>query len=293
MRPVKRVKIGMMAAAAMLATSGAQAASGVMDFEGFTITYDSSGQWSQGGKTDESAFLLADTVYDMYGSHQLDTGVRQDIGTASFGTSAPLEVKAYGGQTFDALNSSFKYTIQAKAGWELSSAFVSLYQSGTFLEFKGGSVSISGAGNGGATGGHPWDVEAQTNYFPAVSSASQNAGTWGTNFSQYGSGNNAVANSEWTFDSHGNLTVQTVRYAIDNVLTPFTSMGAGFNQMLSASTTTAPQVAFIDGTPGEFSINVTALRSVSPVPESDAYAMVAASLGLIGFAARRKAKKAA
>jgi len=283
----------MLAVVAMLAAGGAHAASGVLDFDGYTVHYTSSGQWDGLPTYSQTTDQYRDYGRDAYTGQEytLASGVDVNFGQAAFGSPTPLDIGSHG-----TLHSSFTYTIAAKPGWQLGQVSVSQYLEGTYLQTGGGAVVVDSQGSGSAQGGEVYTVH-DASLTPEVVLPSHTAGTWYATSLQSGRGNDLVWDILYTSDGRDKTGYQFTWGISERNIThdfdPLTSLGASFSQTLSASTADGSWLHYNEGVYGQFFLSATALRNVSPVPEPDTYVLVAASLGVLGGLARRRAGRAA
>jgi hypothetical protein len=290
------LKTGIVAVLALACALDARAATGVMEFEGFTITYDGNGLWDDpGNRTLERNGTFADQMTDALGGSAVmkQGGVRYSEGYATFGAARPTALQSYAGQGNEALHSAFSYTVRAKPGWELSTVYARQTQTGTYLDFLGGTTSMSGAGTASASGGAFTYADSARSRSPDSPAGPVTTGTWSLAYAETAHGNGTTSVSIPVHDGNGRVTGYSVSYVVaGSYAAPLTAMTGSFTEELFASTTDCSQFAYASATDGAFYVGATAVRSISVVPEPKPYVMLAASLAVIGFAVRREQKKA-
>ena len=291
-----RWKNGLAAALVMLAAGSGHAASGVLDFDGFTISYTNSGEWNWAGTFSQQTQPYRDGGLDAHTGqpYTTATGVDGNYGDAVFGTARPFELASRGGQGSISLDASFTYTVAAKTGWQLSDVSAWYYHQGTYREAGGGAVVIDTRSNVSSQGGDTYR-RGNTSKTPTIVSPSETSGTWYGDALHGGSGGELRYDIRYT-GTGGEETGYDAKWSIAHRdfaqnLDPMTSVSGSFSRTLSVTSTDASQLAFIDGVSGPFGISVLALRSVSPIPEPDTYVLVAASFGMMGCLARRRAQR--
>jgi hypothetical protein len=289
------LKTGIVAVLAAAWTTTALAGPAVLEFEGFSITFEGSGQWNApGDRTYDRSGLLANHMEDALGGAAItkEGGVMVNEGYATFGGANAFALQSYAGQGKDASHATFSYTVQAKPGWELSTVYARQAQSGTYFDFLGGTTSMSGAGTASASGGAFTYAESAMSKTPDSPAGSATTGTWSLAYAETAQGNGTTSVSIPVYDGKGRVTGYSVSYVVaGSYATPLTAMTGSFNEELFASTTDCAQFAYASATGGAFTVGATAVRNISVVPEPEPYVMLAASLAVIGFAARRKQKK--
>jgi hypothetical protein len=295
-KTMKRLNKGWLAAAAMLVAAGAQASTGVLDFESFTITYETSGLWDQLDYTSDNSSIYRGGTYDnATGTLSGDTsGVKFSNGYATFGnTYKGYVVGSYGGEGTVSLNANTTYSIQAKDGWQLQNISVSQGPTGRYAELNGGTVSFSTTGNATTVGGKPLITDTRINKTPDLTSPALTTGSFNVTDTRLAFGNGVTSSQQDIYDSNGNVTGYTSHVGLANNVTPLTAMNGSFSLALSATTNNPSQIAYIAGVSSGLAFNVNAIRAIAPVPEPESYAMFAAGFGAIGALARRRSKKAA
>lgn len=114
----------------------------------------------------------------------------------------------------------------------------------------------------------------------AVGTTTEN-GTWGGFLGLHLTG--ADVTSVTLYDTSANVVAKFLQGLANLDLTPasfsFSNLAAGSYTLL---------VNGVSGTGGSYTVNLSTLAKASAVPEPEAYAMMLAGLGLVGFAARRK-----
>lgn len=263
-------------------------ASNMIDFEGFTVSWDNldwTPSYNYQYTSDHLDYSLNYTSYPWFS--YTGNGVRSNSGTLSLNTPT-LVADAVGANDANTASTSATFSITAKPGWGIGSVSFSGL-GGTWGAYNGGSASadVSTENTISPTGlaGRYSTYDGYTYISPSVYSSVGQSGYWVEAGSSV-STNAYIIRGTTIYDMNYNYLGHELTHQI---LPLAGQIDSNVNVTLTAANgnnSRAYSFAELSNYGGMY--NITAYRAITPVPEAETWLMMIAGTGLIGYVLRRR-----